>query len=197
VGTKTRKKKEIECACGCGGTLTTPDDRNRARTFINGHNGRNKHKARITTACRHCGSAMAVLQCRLDNGCGIFCSRKCRAAFTAAKLKNNWQYAEKMRKISTANGNKPPLHIKEGHWNWKGGISKPNRGQDLKYKKWRIAVLAVARYTCALCGKVGGRLSAHHKNSWKDFISLRYDISNGECLCYTCHMQLHGLAKKK
>lgn len=31
------------------------------------------------------------------------------------------------------------------------------------------------------------RLEAHHKKSWRDYPSLRYDVKNGTTYCKFCH----------
>jgi hypothetical protein len=101
-----------------------------------------------------------------------------------------------LREIALRNGNKPPLMTGEDHWNWKGGISEYNRGQDTEFCKWRKAVFSRDNYTCQICGVRGGRLSGHHIKGWAKYPELRYDLNNGQCLCYDCHMELHGLKKK-
>jgi len=125
-----------------------------------------------------------------------FCSKSCRSKFNGKKLSNNLDYKESQRQLIKSKGNKPPLHIGKNHWNWKGGISKFNRGQDYKYCQWRKSVLAKFNFTCQKCGIRGGKLSPHHIVKWSDSVELRYDINNGLCLCYECHMKLHGLNKK-
>jgi len=124
-----------------------------------------------------------------------FCSRKCRALFGGNKLRNDFDYKERQRKLIKAKGNRPPLHIGENHWNWKGGISKSNRGEDYKYCQWRKDVLAKYNFTCQKCGKRGVKLSSHHIIKWSESEELRYDLNNGICLCYECHMKIHGLNK--
>lgn len=124
-----------------------------------------------------------------------FCSKHCRAKYTGDKLSKSLEYKESQRQLIKSKGNKPPLHEGENHWNWKGGISKESRGQDYFYIQWRKDVLAKDSFICQICGKKGGDLSAHHIKSWSSFPSLRYDIANGLCLHYDCHMKLHGLGK--
>lgn len=48
-------------------------------------------------------------------------------------------------------------------------------------------------YACDRCGLDKVILNAHHKNSWKHFPNLRFDMSNLVALCYTCHKTFHSL----
>ena len=144
-----------------------------------------------TVACRFCAKLFRAYKTNHRS----FCSRHCRAKWTGHKLANDPVYRERQRQLIKSLGNKPPLHRGPAHWNWKGGISKIDRGQDYRYIQWRKDILAKYNYTCAACGVRGGRLSAHHVDSWADFPESRYDIENGLCLHYSCHMQLHGLER--
>lgn len=60
---------------------------------------------------------------------------------------------------------------------------------EQNYKSWRLQVYQRDRFACRKCGKRGRgvRLQAHHIRRWADFPELRYEVSNGITLCYTCH----------
>ena len=60
-----------------------------------------------------------------------------------------------------------------------------------KYKEWRKAVFERDRYTCQHCFEKGGNLNAHHIKTFKDYIELRYEVSNGLTLCLECHRKVH------
>jgi len=150
----------------------------------------------IKQKCAWCGKIYYKSPSQANVGKNNFCSRYCRSKFTGKKLSESAEYKEKMRLIALRNGNIPPEHKGANHWNWKGGISKKNRGEDGKYKKWRKNVLRNYNYTCAFCGTRGGRLSAHHMFHWSEYPGLRYDENNGVCVCYDTHMYLHGLGGK-
>ncbi len=193
----------VECSCGCGAVFTDTDSRGRKREYVSGHNtptGGRLKKAKPLSRCSFCGgefitSSTGVL--RKNRGSNSFCSAECRAKFTGRKLSNDWEYREKMRRITLANGNRPPRIAGPDHWNWKGGKAKRNAGSDYEYCKWRRDVLSAGMFTCALCGQYGGKLSAHHLDSWSEFPELRYERSNGICLCFSCHMTIHGLRRKE
>lgn len=72
---------------------------------------------------------------------------------------------------------------------WKGGINGENDTlrHRREYKDWRIAVYERDNYTCQCCGSRGGKLNAHHINSFADYPEFRYDVANGITLCIKCH----------
>jgi len=65
-----------------------------------------------------------------------------------------------------------------------------------KYQEWRSKVFERDNFTCQECGKVGGSLNAHHIKTFKDYPSLRFDVSNGITLCEKCHKELHKRLRK-
>jgi 5-methylcytosine-specific restriction endonuclease McrA len=56
---------------------------------------------------------------------------------------------------------------------------------------YRRSVYARDDYTCAACGKRGGRLVVHHIKSWKHYKALRQSKRNGAVLCEHCHNEFH------
>lgn len=79
------------------------------------------------------------------------------------------------------------------HPQWKGGVTSEFRKirTSLKYGEWREAVFTRDFYTCQKCKKVGGKLNAHHKQSFADNPKLRTEIKNGVTLCAKCHQTFH------
>jgi Bacteriophage Lambda NinG protein len=78
--------------------------------------------------------------------------------------------------------------------NWKGGVTPRNTmlRRSPQYVDWRNAVFARDNYTCCLCGDArGGNLHAHHIRSWADYPDLRFEVTNGQTLCTTCHAKAH------
>ena len=89
---------------------------------------------------------------------------------------------------------KKPRIKGERHWNWKGGITPKNqidRG-SARATSWRNAVFKRDRYTCQICGTIGGKLNAHHIKPWAKFPEERYNIENGITLCRKCHKAVHS-----
>lgn len=92
---------------------------------------------------------------------------------------------ERKAKISGAN-----------HHNWKGGRPIWERFKAGPYQEWRKAVLERDQYRCRHCGEQFVKnqpfLDAHHIKSYKDYVDLRFEVSNGLALCRPCHRKVHG-----
>ena len=62
-----------------------------------------------------------------------------------------------------------------------------------EYKFWRKTVYARDNHCCQMCGRGRTyRLNAHHIRSFKMFIHLRFEPSNGITLCSRCHDEFHN-----
>jgi len=92
---------------------------------------------------------------------------------------------------------------------WKGGVSKLNDliKHSSEYKQWRKSIFERDNYTCLICGKIGGKINAHHikkfsviieENQIKTFKEALdclelWDTNNGVTLCIECHyLNKHG-----
>lgn len=76
--------------------------------------------------------------------------------------------------------------------NWKGGITKNItilRGRA-EYDEWRKKVFERDKYTCQICGQVGGYLEAHHIRRASRHKKWIYDLCNGITLCKKCHREI-------
>ena len=65
-----------------------------------------------------------------------------------------------------------------------------------QYKAWRTSVFTRDGFTCQICGKVGGKLNAHHIKHFSTHIDLRYCVENGITLCEKCHKEVHRRERK-
>ena len=72
--------------------------------------------------------------------------------------------------------------------------NRPNAYQrgyvDLKHFAWRQAVLLRDNWQCQACGRVCGKkreAHADHIVPVSERPDLRYEVSNGQCLCVSCH----------
>ena len=65
---------------------------------------------------------------------------------------------------------------------------------DPIYKQFRTDVLKRDKFTCKMCKAKGKRtrLHVHHIRKWASASSLRYEVSNGITLCYSCHKEVSG-----
>lgn len=66
--------------------------------------------------------------------------------------------------------------------------------QDPQYKSFRRKVLLRDGYKCQFpgCGKKKYGLQVHHIIPWSSSHALRYEVSNGICLCRSCHEKIFG-----
>lgn len=82
------------------------------------------------------------------------------------------------------------LRSGENNNKWNGGVTSDNEKirKSLDYINWRNSIFERDNYTCQCCGDdVGGNLQAHHIVNFSEFEDLRFDITNGICLCVNCH----------
>lgn len=97
----------------------------------------------------------------------------------------------------------------ENHWNWQGGITEKNYHLRCllacELNRWSKKIYNRNKYTCQVCRRVGMELNAHHIKPFSDIIKEYdiitrdealnckelWDINNGICLCYDCHMWIH------
>lgn len=54
---------------------------------------------------------------------------------------------------------------------------------------WSQAVKETANFQCEVCGRLH-RIQSHHIISRNKYV-LRFDLSNGVCLCSRCHLMAH------
>jgi len=84
----------------------------------------------------------------------------------------------------------------ENHYKYNPNLTPEEREKremhNGEIKKWRDRIFARDNYTCAVCSEYGGRLNAHHLNSWDNFKDERFELTNGVTLCEKCHKGFHG-----
>lgn len=83
----------------------------------------------------------------------------------------------------------------EGHWKYNPNLTEKERQRRDQFngelRKWRSIIFDRDDYTCRHCKKSGGKLNAHHLNSWDKHPDDRFEITNGVTLCETCHRNFH------
>ncbi len=128
-----------------------------------------------------------------------------RAKFRAAKLgKRNPTYGKHrprdVRERISATMERNGVSSKERNPRWKGGVASERKRAyySRRYKMWRAAVFARDIFQCRVCGRVGGRLHAHHIKPWSMSEGLRYSVDNGLTVCAKpCHQRIHGKVRVK
>jgi len=112
--------------------------------------------------------------------------------------KNNAKYwkgkkmsVETRKKMSDANKGKNGS-------NWQGGITEKNTiiRSGLEYKLWREAVFKRDNFTCQKTGERGGKLVAHHIQTFSQHKELRFAIDNGITLTKEVHTYFHKIYGK-
>ncbi len=71
---------------------------------------------------------------------------------------------------------------------WRGGVKARSCG-DARYQKWRKDVLKRDKYTCQHCGASAVKLQVHHIHQYRTRPDLRCELSNGQTLCFPCHIK--------
>lgn len=138
----------------------------------------------VEKQCQQCNKQMLVEQNLLKSK--KYCSNACRiAGFNPVFTE------ESRRKIAEAHKGKPKINMPRGekHHMWKGGKGT-ERHQAMarsEYKSWRTAVFARDDYTCVCCSATRTYLHADHIVGWSEDEALRYEVKNGQTLCYKCH----------
>lgn len=93
-------------------------------------------------------------------------------------------------------GEKHPMFGRTGekHHNWKLELTvedRQNRRLIPDYRNWAYKIKEKDNFTCQVCGQVGYKLISHHLESYNNNPDLRTTLSNGACICETCHQNFH------
>lgn len=71
-----------------------------------------------------------------------------------------------------------------------------NRSAAPGQQSWSQVVKERDGYKCRCCGSKE-QLHAHHILPWLQAAELRFDVSNGVTLCYSCHVEQHRDMNRK
>lgn len=153
--------------------------------------------------CDNCGKSFNKPPSHINRSVSNFCGKVCFDEFQSSKLKKFCKICgcefslrpSELKKFSTCKSEKCRLlnKAKENNPNWRGGVYSERRGKRFidmttkRYKSWRLFVFERDKFTCQVCGRVGGDLCADHIKPYAYFPELRYEISNGRTLCVDCH----------
>ncbi|HEC63778.1 MAG TPA: hypothetical protein ENI23_00625 [bacterium] len=72
-----------------------------------------------------------------------------------------------------------------------------NRVRGGLYFRWSREVRRRGGYICQLCGRIEGKIIAHHLYNWADYPDKRFDEDNGITLCDSHHTELHSIYGNK
>ena len=152
-----------------------------------------------------CGNTKIIAGAQLRSGNTKSCG--CLHKEKVIELRKGKSCSKKTKqKISEAKkGKKRPPFSEE----WKNNLSKArkrnNQGYNpnlpVKYRinrrlipgysDWVQAVFNRDDYICQCCSERGGKLHAHHLESYSDNPQLRITLENGITLCKKCHKDFH------
>ncbi len=157
---------------------------------------------KVEHTCVACGKKRMVTKAnlRLSKGSCRVCATKEVASRPEIKEKiSNSARVQVLKQGGVPNAKKfTKERAGEKHHNWKGGITpsimKIRLSEEMR--NWRKMVFSRDNYTCQECGQRGGKLCAHHLKSFKNFPELRFEVSNGQTLCYSCHGKTHNYGYK-
>lgn len=129
-----------------------------------------------------CGNIVIVHRCNLKSGLTKSCGcLKIEIVIKRNKLGPSEETIKKMR-ANSPNYN-PNLTDED----------RINRRDIPGYKEWVKAVYERDNYTCQVCGQVGGKLVAHHLESYNCNPKLRTKLSNGTTVCEKHHKDFHHI----
>ncbi|MFA5071041.1 MAG: HNH endonuclease [Candidatus Pacearchaeota archaeon] len=90
--------------------------------------------------------------------------------------------------------------VGDKHPNWNFNKSDEDRIKRRHYYKnhvWKKEVKHIFNNCCDVCGLMEKTMIAHHLYSWATHKHLRFETSNGACLCDSCHKMFHIIFKKR
>lgn len=147
------------------------------------HLSKNSHVI-ITAICNKCGKERKLRYAKYKDLCFKCAAFKIGLALTGEK---NGMF-----------GIRGPLHPK---WNPnrtdEDKLEGKLRFQSKEAQRWSKAIKEKFDFTCQKCNTRGHRLVSHHVESWHLRIELRLNLSNGICLCESCHKKFHKIYGKK
>jgi hypothetical protein len=174
-----------------------------------------KRKA-AETPCRHCGTPFYTTHKKQ-----IYCSHRCHARHACLGGSGNYETLRRYYAAGGTNGCRSPVgkglecchcgrrfdahphKVREGKGKFcsnacrLASIRNPdvpdNRRQRCspEYRAWQKAVFERDGFRCRRCSE-GGLIHAHHVLPFATYPALRFDVGNGETLCYNCHQLQHG-----
>jgi hypothetical protein len=149
-----------------------------------------KYKPYKIKLCVDCGkeySQSSNAQKRCPDCMKIKCEH-CGILFVPQNHTKNHRFCSKKCHTETMKGVEPiALQNKRGKKPRTYHLKKRDKHGGIKDIEWRNKIFERDNYTCTVCGKLGGKLQAHHIKPYKEHPHLRHRASNGTTLCIDCH----------
>lgn len=120
-------------------------------------------------------------------------------SYLADETKSDLSKAEILKKLLSLTPSVTSLSIELHH---EGKIY--NREFSIRYRRgdypelavWKKEVFKRDNWTCQKCGQKSGNIEAHHIKSWSEYPDMRFDLSNGQTLCKSCHKKTENYGRK-
>lgn len=156
-------------------------------------------------ACSRCKKLKGIKKFKVDKRQSDGRTITCRECYTSNKLEKFIRSPEQIEsqrrkllgrkymlnhRLSISEGQKKAVQEGRHHWKVKDSRHPEQDRYSLKYKMWREAVLELKGKKCEICQKPN-RLHIHHIKSYYEFPELKFEITNGQVLCISCHMKIH------
>ena len=147
-----------------------------------------------------CGNKKVIYGCSLRTGrtrsCGCLSSSGIKKGRVSGFFGKNHTEEWKQNKSKANKGKNNPNCKKCGVLSsrYDSTISDEQRYDQRQYPKydlWREAIYKRDKYLCQYCGQGGGKLNAHHLESYTINPGLRTTLENGATLCVKCHKNFH------
>jgi 5-methylcytosine-specific restriction endonuclease McrA len=149
--------------------------------------------------CLMCNISFKVVPFRRDTA--KFCSHKCQGQYVSSSKRIHRICENCLSEFSI----KPGSIGSKGYIGrfckidcyhaWQKSVATYTKGdRDTQaYKMWRFGVFKRDNFTCKKCGKVSGKLAAHHLLPVSLFPEYTLDTDNGVTMCWECHWNLHSI----
>jgi hypothetical protein len=154
---------------GCGKEFSVKNSRaQRGQRFCGRTCADSRPREAAHLTCHQCGRDFTV---------GFYYARRSPRHFCSKACYQNWR-----KEVHLLAGDTHPF--------WRGGPDLERRQWNgtPEGKRWRQAVKEAAGWKCEACPATTD-LQSHHVKGFRDFPELRADVTNGRCLCRSCHMK--------
>lgn len=160
-----------------------------------------KPGARIEKTCTACGKTFTTWASRLIPI--KTCSRTCMGKMMQRREDRNCKFCSKVFSFQLSQALQDPRRgqycsaLCRNAAKVKRHESRPvperykNEAHLKGDKEWKCAVRVKDNFTCQRCGKQDPYIHAHHVNPRSRRPDLIREVSNGKCLCASCHAWVH------
>lgn len=204
-GRDSRRAVLYDCICECGNHVQVTADRLKSgntrscgclASFVANHPrksisdyyeyiGKKFHRLTIIDVKERNRHGQIMAQCKCD--CGN------DRVVSLSLVKTGQRKSCGCLRIDVVKSKTGPLHN-----NWKHTktpeqrlADSAHRNYDNRFKQWAKQIKRRDDYTCQVCSSKNTKLASHHIYGWAEYPLLRYEMSNGVCLCVGCHKRLH------